>query len=42
MTSTNDSTMAASEAAGSAFKEVERKNKSKWLKAVPEQKTPVQ
>jgi len=42
MTSTDDSTMAASEAASSAFKEVECKNKSKQLKAALEQKTLVQ
>jgi len=42
MTHNDDSTMAASEAAGTAFKEVTRKNKSKRLKTAPVQKTPVQ
>jgi len=38
MTHNDDSTMAASEAAGAPFKEVERKNKSKRLKPTTEQK----
>jgi len=42
MTHNDDSTMAASEAAGTALKEVTRKNKSKRLKTAPVQKTPVQ
>jgi len=42
MTSADDSTMAASEAAGSSFKEVSRSKKSKRLKPTPVQKIPVQ
>jgi len=41
MTSTQDSTMAASEAAGSSFKDVTRSKKSKRLKTAPVQKIPV-
>ncbi len=41
MTSTADSTMAASEAAGSSFKEVGRSKKSKRLKTTQVQKIPV-
>jgi len=42
MTSTQDSTMAASEAAGAPFKEATRSKKSKRLKTAPVQKIPVQ
>jgi len=42
MTASDDSTMAASEAAGSAFKDVSRSKKSKRLKTAPVQKIPVQ
>jgi len=42
MTQTDDSTMAASEAAGTAFKRAERKNKSKRLKTAPVERIPVQ
>jgi len=42
MTTTNDSTMVASEAAGSLFKEVVCSKKSKRLKTTPVQKTLVQ
>jgi len=38
MTETADTTMAASKAADSSFKEVTRAKKSKWLKVAPEQK----
>jgi len=41
MTTTDDSTMAASKAADSAFKEVGCSKKSKQLKTVPVQKIPV-
>jgi len=42
MTHNDDSTMAASKATGTTFKEVTRKNKSKRLKTTPVQKIPVQ
>jgi len=42
MTQTDDSTMAASEAAGTTFKRAERKNKSKRLKTAPVERIPVQ
>jgi len=42
MTDTDDSTMAAAEAAGTAFKQVESKNKSKRLKTTPVARIPVQ
>jgi len=42
MTDTDDSTMAASEAAGTAFKQVECKNKSKRLKTTLVARIPVQ